>query len=151
MAQAGPSPPRNFITESRIGPPALRSWPGDRVALVNVEPWLVTPGPPARAGRSHGPPASPSVTVTVTSPYGHCQRPWYGRVTGPSATEPLMIADVTLCNARAALAAISNLKVGSAYFAYFWHGPQILQILHIFLHIFHNRSTLHTCHISLHI
>ena len=114
MAQAGPSPPRNFITESRIGPPALRSWPGDRVALVNVEPWLVTPGPPARAGRSHGPPASPSVTVTVTSPYGHCQRPWYGRVTGPSATEPLMIADVTLCNARAALAAATECGIPSS-------------------------------------
>ena len=42
-------------------------------------------------------------------------------------------------------------KVGSAYSAYFRHGLQILHILHIFLHIFHNRYTLHICHLYLHI
>ena len=42
-------------------------------------------------------------------------------------------------------------KVGSAYFAYFRHGLQILHLMHIFLHIFHNRYTLHICHIYLHI
>jgi hypothetical protein len=42
-------------------------------------------------------------------------------------------------------------KLGSAYFAYFWKGLQILHFLHIIMHIFHSRSTLHICHVYLHI
>jgi hypothetical protein len=113
-------------------------------------PWPITAGDPDFQVLSE-PRRAPGRAAGVS----HCVPSAAGSKDSESESESEYESGAAAAAVRTCLplAGIIISKVGSAYFAYFWHGPQILHwhILHIFLHIFHYKSTLHICHVSLHI